>query len=140
MIDFTRYFMPEQQVFLEYVNFETTAPTPGPKRMNCKDTIVARLTEPVGIKITFNRALSFEPEGNFYLSVTFSCFLRFRPDRHDEVDWRAVDIAGEFREGGGPILHMLAARASLLISEITSSSGQPPIVTSVYTKKGPDTV
>ena len=135
MIDFTRYFLPEHQVFLENVNFEMLKPVRGRRKMNCRDTIVARLSEPVGIKITFNRALLFEPEGNFYLSVTFSCFLRFRPEVHDEIDWRSADIAGEFRAGGGPVLNMLAARASLLISQITSASGQPPIVTSAYSKR-----
>lgn len=135
MIDFKRYFQPEHQVFLEYVNFETAAPTPGAHKMNCKDTIVARITEPVGVKVTFNRVLSFEPEGIFYLSVTFSCFLRFRPDTKDEIDWRTIDIAKEFREGGGMILHTLTSRAALLIAEITSSAGQPPVITSAYAKK-----
>lgn len=133
MIDFSRYFLPEHQVFLEYVNYETSKPTPGAHKMNCKDTIVARLSDRVGVKITFNRAISFEPEGVFDLSVTFSCFLRFRPETVDEIDWHATDIAGEFRTGGGAVLHMLISRASLLIAEITSSSGQPPIITSAGT-------
>lgn len=135
MIDFTRYFMPDHQIFLEYINYETVSASAGAHKMNCKDTIVARLSEPVGIKITFNRALSFEPEGIFYLSVTFSCFLRFRAETRDEIDWRSVDIADEFRAGGGAILHMLTSRASLLIAEITSASGQPPVITSTYAKK-----
>lgn len=135
MIDFARYFLPEHQVFLEYVNFEVAATAPGTRKMNCKDTIVARLSDPVGIKVTFNRALSFEPEGIFDLSVTFSCFLRFRPETKDEIDWRSIDIAGEFRTGGGAILHALASRASLLIAEITSASGQPPVITSAHTKR-----
>ncbi len=138
MIDFSRYFLPGHQVFLEYINFETTASRPGKRRMNCKDTIVARLSDPVGVKVTFNRALSFEPDGIFYLSVTFSCFLRFDPRTKDEVDWHSLDIAGELRTGGGPILLELASRASLLISEITSASGQPPIITSASTRAPKD--
>ena len=135
MIDFERYFQPEHQVFLEYVNFETTPAKPGTRRMNCKDTIVARLSDPVGVKVTFNRALSFEPEGIFYLSVSFSCFLRFRPETKDEIDWHGLDIAGEFRRGGGPIMLELASRASLLIAEITSAAGQPPVITAASTKR-----
>ncbi len=135
MLDFTRYFQPGHQVFLEYVNFETTQSKPGARRMNCKDTIVARLSDPVGIKVTFNRALSFDPEGIFYLSVTFSCFLRFRQETKDEIDWHTLDIAGELRKGGGPVLIELASRASLLIAEITSASGQPPVITAASTKR-----
>ncbi len=137
MTDFSRYFLPGHGVILEYVNFETSPLPPKRRKMNCKDTIVARLSDPVGVKVTFNRALSFEPEGVFYLSVTFSSFLRFDPRTKDEVDWHSLDIAGELRSGGGPILLELASRASLLISEITSAAGQPPIITSANTGKPP---
>lgn len=137
-MDILKYFHPEHQTFLEYINFETSKPVPGAHRMSCKDTIVARLSEPAGVKLTFNRAISFEPEGVFYLSVTFSCFLRFREETRGEVDWKTVDIAGEFRSGGGILIRELASRASLLIAEITSASGQPPLITSASTSPKSD--
>lgn len=128
-MDFNRYFHPEQQIFLENINYEHGKPARGKMKMNCKDTIVARLTEPMGAKFTFNRAISFEPDGPFYLSVSFSVIMRFREETHGELDWKTVDLAGEFREHGGITLHNLASRASLLIAEITSASGQTPIIT-----------
>ena len=138
MLDFSRYFLPGHQAFLEYANFETVSPTPGAHKMACKDTIVARLSEPAGVKFTFNRSVSFEPEGLFCLSVTFSCFLRFREETRGELDWHTIDIAGEFRSGGGVILHELSSRASLLISEITSAAGQMPLITSAGTSQKRD--
>ncbi len=129
MIDFTRYFHPDCKIYLENVNFEhIKAPAPRVK-MNCKDTIVAHLAEPAGIKVTFNRTVSFEPEGLFYLSVSFSAIMRFNESTKDEIVWKGLDIASEFRQSGGPVLHSLSSRASLLIAQITSASGQPPLIT-----------
>lgn len=135
MIDFSRYFLPGAQTFLENISYEIQNPSSGKVKMNCKDTIVARVIDPVGIKITFNRALSFNPEGLFYLSVSFSTILRFRSDTKDEIDWKSIDLAGEFRRSGGVWLHNLSSRAALLIAQITSSSGQAPIITVPETAK-----
>lgn len=137
MLDFSRYFLPNAQIFLENINYELLKPTNGRVKMNCKDTIIARVMEPVGIKVTFNRALTFEPEGLFYLSVSFSSILQFRRDTKDEIDWKSIDLAGEFRENGGIWLHNLSSRAALLIAEITSASGQTPIITMLGTAKKP---
>lgn len=137
MLDFSRYFLPNAQIFLENINYELLKPTNGRVKMNCKDTIIARVMEPVGIKVTFNRALTFEPEGLFYLSVSFSSILAFRRDTKDEIDWKSIDLAGEFRENGGIWLHNLSSRAALLIAEITSASGQTPIITMSGTAKKP---
>ncbi|MCD7775884.1 MAG: hypothetical protein LUH54_00705, partial [Firmicutes bacterium] len=94
MIDFSHYFMPGERIFLENVNYELTKPQSGRLKMQCKDTIVARLLGDKGLKITFNRALSFEPDGPFYLSVSFSAIVNFRPETKDEIDWHGIDIAG----------------------------------------------
>lgn len=131
MLDFGRYFLPEQHVFLENINYELVRPEKrtGQLKLNCKDTIVARILDPLRLKITFNRAISFEPEGLFYLSVSFSSILRFNPETKDEIDWTKIDLAGEFRKNGGFLMHNLASRASLLVAQISSASGQPPIIT-----------
>ena len=131
MIDFNRYFLHDHQIFLDNINYETVkagVAEPGVK-LNCKDTIVAQLNEKTGIKITFNRTLSFEPERLFFLSVTFGVTMRFNPVYADEIEWRDVDIAGEFKKNCPQILTNLMSRTSMLISEITSAAGQPPIVT-----------
>lgn len=139
MIDFSRYFMPGERIFLENVNYEVTKPQAGRLKMQCRDTIVARLISDRGVKITFNRALTFEPEGPFYLSVSFSAVVNFRPETKDEVDWHSIDIAGELRRSGGALLSSLSSRAAMLIAEITGASGSTPIITSgVSPKKAED--
>ena len=131
MLDFGRYFLPEQHVFLENINYELVRPEKRTRqlKLNCKDTIVARILDPLRVKITFNRAISFEPEGLFYLSVSFSSIIRFNPETKDEIDWMKVDLAGEFRRNGGILIHNLASRAALLVAQISSASGQVPIIT-----------
>lgn len=137
MIDFSRYFHPDHKIYLENVNYEHIKAPAGKLRMNCKDTIVAHLAEPVGIKVTFNRTVSFEPEGLFYLSVSFSAIMRFNEETKDEISWKGLDIASEFRQNGGAVLHNLSSRAALLIAELTSSSGQSPLITPTGTAKQP---
>ena len=131
MIDFNRYFLHEHQIFLDNVNYELVKleKARGDIKLNCKDTIVAQLIEDVGVKVTFNRTLSFDPEGMFFLSVTFGVMMHFNKVYYDEIMWKNIDIAGEFKAGCPSILTNLMSRTSLLISEITSASGQAPIVT-----------
>ncbi len=131
MIDFNRYFLHEHQIFLDNVNYELIKldKARGDIKLNCKDTIVAQLIEDVGVKVTFNRTLSFDPEGMFFLSVTFGVMMHFNKVYYDEIMWKNIDIAGEFKAGCPSILTNLMSRTSLLISEITSASGQAPIVT-----------
>ena len=101
----------------------------GEMKLNCKDTIVAQLVDTKGVKFTFNRTLSFEPDGMFFLSVTFGVFLKFNPVYYNEIMWKNMDLAGEFKASCPQILTNLMSRTSLLISEITSAAGQNPIVT-----------
>ena len=131
MIDFNRYFLHEHQIFLDNVNYEVIKLEKArPEvKLNCKDTIVAQLMDKVGVKVTFNRTLSFDPEGMFFLSVTFGVMMRFNPVYYDEIMWKNIDIAGEFRKGCPHILTNLMSRTSMLIAQITSASGQTPIIT-----------
>ncbi len=130
MLDFNRYFLPDRRIFLDNVQYETLQ-TPSSKegrKLNCKDTILAQRSNK-WIKINFNRTLTFMPEGIFRLSVTFGVLLPFNPATKEEVDWNGIDIAAAFRESCGPLLSALMSRTSLLISQITSSTGQNPLVT-----------
>ena len=131
MIDFGRYFLHDHQIFLDNLNYEVMKlekATPEVK-LNCKDTIVAQLMDRVGVKVTFNRSMTFDPEGMFSLSVTFGVMMRFNPVYYDEIMWKNIDIAGEFKQSCPHILTNLMSRTSMLIAEITSAAGQVPIIT-----------
>jgi len=129
-LDFNRYFLAERRIFLDNVSYETTRPEAGAQgyKLTAKDTIVAQLAGNTGVKITYNRALKFEPEGPFTLSVSYAVMLIFNPGTRDEVDWKTVDIAKEFQKNCGALIGNMVSRASLLIAEITSAAGQPPVI------------
>lgn len=136
-MDLKKYFLPEYSIYLENINYENHPLPASVPSLNCKDTIVAHLTLPAGVRITFNRTLSFTPESMFYLSVSFGVFLKFNPEKYSEIDWKNTDIAGEIKRSQNPLIRNLMSRASLLISEITSSSGQCPLITPAEPSRPP---
>lgn len=130
-MEFYEYFIPMNNVKLENISYESIPQVNtlnGHVKMNCKDTIVAQLKER-GAKINFNRKVEFEPETAFTVSVTYSVFLPFREEKKDEIDFKAVDLAGEFRRAGGPVLTKLMSKTSLMIAEITDAADQNPLIT-----------
>jgi len=130
MENFERYFLHERKIVLDNISYETIKVEGKPQTMTlgCKDTIVAQLMES-GVKINFNRAMNFTPEGIFSLSVTFSMMLLFDPTTKNEVDWKSLDIAGEFKKSCPHLLSAMMSRTSLMIAQITAASGQNPLIT-----------
>lgn len=130
MENFVSYFLPERRIFLENISYEALADVKREKgkRLACKDSIVAQLKYPVGVKIIFNRRLAFEPEELFELSVSFGCEMRFDPEKRDLVDWRQVNVAHEFQVGCPTLMAALNARCTLLVAQITSAAGASPVI------------
>jgi len=127
--DFNRYFLAERRIVLENVNYEVHPVQPnGQMKLNGKDTIIAQIAGQAGVKVTYNRTLKFEPDGPFTLSVSYAVMLIFNPGTRDELDWKTVDVAAQFRKHCAPICANISSRISLLIAEITSASGQPPMI------------
>lgn len=130
MDNFERYFLHEKKIILENISYETVKVEGRPTNMKLgvKDTIVAQLMDS-GVKINFNRAMNFDPEGVFSLSVTYGMMMIFDPTTKNEVDWKSMDIAGEFKRSCPQLLSALMSRTSLMVAQITSSAGQNPIIT-----------
>lgn len=137
MENFNEYFLHNRKVFLENISYETVkveGPQPSKRRLGCKDTVVAQLILPAGVKIIFNRRLNFEPEALFTLSVSFGVFMKFDPSRYGEVNWQEVNIVGEFTKSCPEVLADLTARTTLLVAQITSSAGATPLIASLPAK------
>ncbi len=127
--DFNRYFLAERRIVLENVNYEVHPVQPnGQVKLNGKDTIIAQIVGQAGVKVTYNRTLQFDPEGPFSLSVSFAVMLVFNPGTRDEVDWKTIDVANEFRKACPALVTTMMSRATLLVAEITSASGGAPII------------
>ena len=129
-MEFYEYFVPVNIVKLENISYESLPHLRegGQVKMNCKDTIVAQLKDR-GVKINFNRKIEFDPETAFTVSVTYSVFLPFREEKKNEIEWKKIDLAGEFRRAGGPVLTKLMSKTSLMIAEITDAADQNPLIT-----------
>lgn len=140
-MDFYNYFLPSNKINLENISYEALENKPVSNgeqvRLNCRDTILAKIF-PNGAKINFNRKVDFEPERLFVVSVTFSVFLPFKEGAKDAMDWSKVDVAGEFRRAGGPIVSSFMSKASLMIGQITAAAGQNPLITTAAPIKAPE--
>lgn len=142
MENFSSYFLPERRIFLENISYEALgakAVREKGKRLDCKDSVVAQLRYPFGVKIVFNRRLTFQPEELFELSVSFAAELKFDPEKRDLVDWKSVNVAHEFQTGFPILFASLNARCTLLIAEITSAAGASPVIPLPAKNKLPQT-
>lgn len=130
-INFARHFLPMRHVKLANVSYETDMPkleNGTQVRLGVRDTVVAQVQAGRGVKVTFNRALSFEPDGPFTLSVSFEVMLAFNPRTAGEVEWKAVDVASQFRQKCPALMQTMMSRAALLVAQITSADGGNPII------------
>lgn len=134
MIDnLSSYFRPEHQFYLHSINFkkiEDNQQLPADTKnieLSCSDNLTVN-TDPnydvVNLFVT--RTLSFKPDILFHASVTFGAILKFN-DRKHEIDWKSVDLSNEFLYNGQFVTSNLMARITLLMGEITSSTGQTPL-------------
>ena len=122
--DFNRYFLAERRIALENVSYETQRAASNQLQLNIRDTIVAQLLQG-GVKVTYNRTLSFNPDGPFTLSVSFSVMLVFNPGTRGEVDWKTIDVAEEFKKNCPHLVAAMNAKIGLLVAEITNAGGTP---------------
>ena len=123
------YFESEHEYYLDKISYERIEQDEELEEhsLTCTDNIEAELCGD-SVTITVMRTLHFEPEELFSLSVTFGAALRFNEEKRAEYDWQSINLAEEFRMNGQFVLANLMSRISLMISQITSSYGQTPLV------------
>ncbi len=123
------YFDVEQEFYLDKISYKRIGNDGqfGEYFLNCIDNIEAKVNNGT-VEVTVERVFEFEPKELFELSVEFGAVLKFNEERKGEYDWESMDLAKEFRENGQFVLGNLMNRISLLMAEITSSSGQVPII------------
>ena len=123
------YFLPEQEFYLDKIVYNRLPQHTGNSEysLKCKDTVQVVL-EDNGIRITVERILRFEPEEVFELAISFGAVLKFNDKKKQDHQWKDIDLSKEFIENGGFVIDNLMNRISLLVSQITSSFGQTPIV------------
>lgn len=123
------YFEEQQEFYLDKISYNRIeiGVQASKHMLNCIDRIEANVNEDI-VKLTVSRTIKFDPEEIFKLTVIYGAILKFKKEKKEDYIWREIDLAKEFKENGGFVLENLISRASLLIAEITSSFGQPPVI------------
>lgn len=131
MIDFSKAFLPSYTYALQHIHYENleVLDNASQKTLNCTDTIRAQRIDPAHVQLDYMRAMEFPTKDVFALSVGFRVLYTIDEKDTQAIDWNNVDIPAELIRSEDDSLHMIASRISLLISQITSSFGQTPIVT-----------
>lgn len=132
MIDnLSEYFNKDYQFYLDSIIFnriDTRNPV-NQIQMNCEDQIQTHVSART-VKLNLTRTVNFQPENLFSLSVSFGAILTIKEEKYKEYDWKAINLADEFKYSGNFVLDNLMSRITLLIGEITSSFGQQPLILS----------
>ena len=123
------YFLAEQEFYLDKISYSRIDKREKAKEysLNCTDSIETKVNGDT-LDLMVTRALKFDPEEIFELSVSFGAVLTFDKEKKNEYVWEEINLAEEFRKNGQFVLNNLMNRISLMIAEITSSFGQTPIV------------
>lgn len=124
------YFFPEQEFYLQDAKYSKLEKVGNQEEhsLNCIDNIQVDVNIKLGVRVTVTRTLKFDPQELFELSVSFGALLKFVPEKKDELEWNKINLAEEFKNNGQFVTGNLMGRISLLIAQITSSFGQPPII------------
>lgn len=125
-----QYFENDYPFYLNKINFVRLAqePTEEEIALNCQDSISTTVNDK-GVTLLVTRKLCCDPNILFELEVSFGAELTFKQERKEEVDWKNIELADEFKRNGGILLQNMMSRISLLIGQITGSFGQMPLIT-----------
>ena len=126
MFNIETTFKNQHQLFLEKVNYELKpidTSTEKERQIACSDTIIAQNIDSQNVKLSFCRELN-ATDNSVNIKVQFGMIFELADGI---ILDKTKDLANEFI--GTSALSGLVMRASLLISQITSSFGQPPVIT-----------
>lgn len=131
MVDFNKQFLPTFEFSLKKIDYRMLDITDSSseKKLNCTDIVHAELTDNSHVKIEYTRELQFETNDVFYLAVVFEAIFTIDEDSDLKIDWEKTDISSEFVKKPPEAFSIITSRTSLLIAQITSSYGQPPLIT-----------
>lgn len=130
MINFDNYLDSDYKFFLEEINYKMLEPADpnASLQLACQDHIEADVKEEI-LKLSFSRRLMFEPKGIYELTVTYGAIATINARGLSEVDWKNINVAEEIRNGNCTLLNNLVCRTSLQMGQVTSASGQSPVIT-----------
>lgn len=125
------YFESDYEFYLDkvsYIHKQKTSST-DEYSLNCNDRLEAKEISDEKLQVSVSRSLVFDPDDLYSISVTFVAVLKYNMAKKDELKNLSDDLSRDLLAHGQFFMSNIMARISLLISEITSSYGQPGVIT-----------
>ena len=96
--------------------------------IHCSDSLETNLNQDeITLIVRFTRKVYLEPKALFELSISLDAFIKINPDLKEKIN--DIDFRKELLNNDETIIIAMASKSSLLISQITSATGQSPIIT-----------
>lgn len=124
------YFSNDYEFYLdnvEYIHKKKTHTT-SEYVLNCLDRLETNEISDEQLEVKVTRSLAFAPDDLYSLNVTFVAVLSYNMDKKKELEELSSDLSNELINNGQFFLSNIMSRISLLISDITASYGQPPVI------------
>lgn len=117
-------------LYLDKVEYKRLDESDCEVSLKVKDDVEIKLDNKLqGIVAIITRKLSFTPMSLFEITVTFGVYLEVNDDYKDLKTINLSAIKDEFLDDDCVITNIVMSRISLIISQLTSSFGERPIVT-----------
>lgn len=126
----SKIFQDDYQYFLNEINYKRieTDSTIGKVETCFRDELSFDTSEDKSLRIELKRIIKFTPDALYELTVSFGAVLKIQDGvtEMEKIDWNK-----ECKEDPvcSRVLQGLLSRISMQIAQITSSYGQPPMVT-----------
>lgn len=138
MNNLNRYFLKQGSLYLQDIDYKLISLESMPKNVKTdyKDNLKVELIDDnQKLRIVFTREVKHTPNELFDLSVSFGAEYTFNEEYSGKDELNEIDFKSMLEENKNMLFLNIIARTSQLISQITSSHGQYPLVTPpVYIK------
>lgn len=131
MLNFDKYFVSDQEISLQRIEYKVVDDqcTSESVSLSCEDNLTFEAVTEEKVSLILTRHLSFNPTCFFDLIISYKFSLLFKEELKKEINWNDIDFEKEIKDNKGACLGNLMSRISLQVAQITSSSGQMPIIT-----------
>ena len=131
MSAFTEYFAGECSISLENVTYNKLEENNGAVTLKVKDSIDIKEKENDidSLEIIVSRNLTFEPRSLAEINVSFGVELRLNDQYKNSEQLDYARVRDEIISEDSVLTSIIMSRISMLISQLTSSYGERPIVT-----------
>lgn len=129
MSNFDEYFTGGCSISLKNVVYKKLAEIEADVSLNVKDNLDIHKEGSDNIELIISRNLSFTPYSMVDIDVSFSVFLELNDKYKGDKQLDYTLIKKEILNKDSVIMSIIMSRISLLISQLTSSYGERPIIT-----------